>query len=299
MNLARWIVPLVVAGLFASTTAIVLAQEAEVTKQGFVGAAASFDGDELVLEPVGDEAAAPPPIRVAETTTIRFPGRVADEQTAVDIQVNGLLEAVERGSKVAVVSEAVEGVWQALQITVLPAQPLNQPSVGAVVGVEDGVLIVRAPDGTTKAIQLGPQDPPSIGEVVTVFAGPPVNGSSAPPALTGLVRAEEVRQRLQDHLQQIEQSQIGLPEEVQAERIEELATLLENHSGHHLDILQSLLDGGDLPDEGFQGIRTALENARRGRAEAKARAEEARAKAGLRADRPRGPTGTDGHHGQP
>lgn len=286
MNLKRWIGPLLVTSLLVSATAVAFAQEAEATKRGFVGAAGTFHGAELGLEPLSEELAAPPTIVVTEATEIRFPGQEADVQASIDIQVDSLDEAVKRRSKVAIVAEEVNEAWQALQITVLPAQPLSLPTVGAVVSIDDGVLTVQAPGGTTRDVHLGPQDPPDVGEVVAVFAGPTSGGPDGPPVLTGLVRAEEVRQRLQDHLQQIEVNRPELPDEARAERVEELASLLENHASHHVDILRSLRDGGALPEEAVPGITTALENARRGRAEARVRAEEARAKAGPPADRP-------------
>jgi len=66
--------------------------------------------------------------------------------------------------------------------------------------------------------------------------------------------------------------------ERRAERISDVASILDALTARHTDILQSLAEGSILPDEALRGIATALENAHRGRSRATLKAAEARVK---------------------
>ena len=63
-----------------------------------------------------------------------------------------------------------------------------------------------------------------------------------------------------------------------AEQVSDVASILEALTSRHTHILQSLADGGKLPEAAMQGIATALENSQRGRSQATLKAAEARAK---------------------
>ena len=66
--------------------------------------------------------------------------------------------------------------------------------------------------------------------------------------------------------------------ERRAERVSDVASILDALTARHTDILQSLAEGSILPEEALPGIAIALENAQRGRSQATLKAVEARVK---------------------
>ena len=145
------------------------------------------------------------------------------------------------------------------------------------------------PDGTTKEVQLGPEgDPPEIGDLVTAFQGRSRSadgeaGEHGPPVVRGLVRAEEVRQRLEGFLEDLTAEDGELPteeEERRAQRVADVAAILEEHASKRVEIIQRVSQNKNLPPQAVQGMRNGLEGAQRGRDQAQAKATAARAKAG-------------------
>ena len=207
--------------------------------------------------------------------------------------------SLEDGTSVAVLVEFVldessgELVRVARQIIVKPTP--QRPIAGAVVSVatdEDGVriLTIMRPDGTTQEVRLGPgDDPPATGDLVTAFQGRGVDGESdrGPPVAKGLVRAEEVRQRLESFLEDLTTTG-DLPDEVaerRAQRVTDVAAILESHASKHVEIIERVSQNENLPPQAVQGMQNALERAQRGRDRARGKADEARAKAGRPTDR--------------
>ena len=208
----------------------------------------------------------------------------------------------EDGARVAVLVEFVdegaeELVRVARQIIVKPSpQP---PIVGAVVSVEtdeSGVrtLTIMRPDGTTKEVRLGRKaDPPEIGELVTAFRGrgPKFDGrkgEEGPPIIKGLVRAEQVRQRLEGFLRELTTTgdePTSEASERRAQRVVDVAAILENHTAKHVDIIERVSKNDKLPPQAVEGMLKGLKKAQAGRAKARERAAEARAKAGPPAGR--------------
>ena len=178
----------------------------------------------------------------------------------------------------------------ARKILVKPTKPTTPPVTGAVVSVQDGTLTIMRPDGTTKIVQLGREaGTPEVGEVVTAFAGP--SSTDGPPVAKGLVKASEVRQRLEGFLQDLATGSDDLPEAAsgrRAQRVVDIAAILEGHADKHVKILEKLSQK-NLPAKAAEGMRKALENAQRGRSQAKLKASAARIKAGPPEERGRGP----------
>jgi len=225
---------------------------------------------------------------------IQIPEEGLEPITRTPGQAGGSLE---NGSRIAVLVEfvdqgAAELAKVAQQIIVKPAPQL--PIVGAVVSIttdESGArtLSIMRRDGTTKEVQLGPDaDPPEIGDLVTAFRGRSLSadgeaGQEGPPVVRGLVRAEEVRQRLEGFLEDLTAGVGELPTEAaerRAQRVADVAALLDDHASKHVEIILRVSQNEKLPPQAVQGMRNGLERAQRGRDQAKVRATEARAKAG-------------------
>ena len=66
--------------------------------------------------------------------------------------------------------------------------------------------------------------------------------------------------------------------ERRAERVSDVASILDALTVRHTDILQSLAEGSILPEEALRGVAIALENAQRGRSQATLKAADARVK---------------------
>lgn len=200
------------------------------------------------------------------------------------------------GANVVILAREDGDQWVAMWVLVKPTKPTAPPVTGAVVSVQDGVLTIMRPDGTTKVVQLGRgAASPKVGEVVTAFAGPSsadgVPGADGPPVAKGLVKASEVRQRLEGFLQDLTTGSGDLPEAAsnrRAQSVVDIAAILEGHADKHVKLLEKLSQK-DLPVRAAEGMRKALENAQRGRSQAKLKASEARTKAGPPEERGGGP----------
>ena len=286
MKLVRGITALLAVSLLLLSATAAFAQVQEGARRGFVGTVSGFTGTDKdgVVTGAGDltlaplEGGAAVTILLDKGLEVRYPGQQADVETGIGVQVTTLAEAAQKGSKVAVLAERHGEKWVALQVTVVPGQPINVPVQGVVVSIQDRVLTIMRPDGTTKTVQLGPQDaPPAVGDMVTAFVAPPANRAVHPVA-TGLVRADEVRQRLENHLQQVSAGKVDLPDDPadRAQRIQFLSGLLENHATRLLQVLDEVL----ARVQG--GAGAAIEKAREEAAQALQRAQEAVQKAGIR-----------------
>jgi hypothetical protein len=180
--------------------------------------------------------------------------------------VSGVLAV---GAKVAVLATTTEaGELVASQVLVKPARPTTTPVTGAVVSRDGNTITVAKPDGTTKTIEIPTGAPvPEEGEIVTAFI-PEQGSAGAAAASQGLVRAEEVSQRLNDHLQEqlgeLETSDLPAEQKQAIEdRLARVAALFEDHATARVDAIGKVLALPNLPD----GARTHLESAL-GRAQA-------------------------------
>ena len=233
---------------------------------------------------------------------------VETKRGAIEIQIpDGGLESItrrpgqdagspEEGDRVAVLVEFVEDGGELVQVArqVIVKPTPQAPIVGAVVTIatdENGIrtLTIMRPNGTTKEVQLGPEGrAPEVGELITAFPGRGRNndGTDAqdgPPVVRGLVRAAEVRQRLEGFLNDLTRGAGEPPPEVaarRAQRVADLAARLEAHAAKHVEVIQRVSQNRNLPPQAVAGMRNGLERAQAGRALAKTRATEARARGG-------------------
>tara|TARA_B100000315_G_scaffold259171_1_gene313984 strand:- start:200 stop:1558 length:1359 start_codon:yes stop_codon:yes gene_type:complete len=191
------------------------------------------------------------------------------------------------GANVVILARRDGAEWAALWVLVKPTGPSAQPVTGAVVSVQDGVLTIMRSNGTTKTVQLGRGvAPPEVGELVTGFAGPAADGDAQSreghPVTKGLVRASEVRRRLEGFLNDLTAADGSLPEEATGHRarlVDDVAVILEGHADERVSILEKL-SGRNLPAQAVEGMQRALEKTKLDRGQARANAAEARNRAG-------------------
>ena len=199
------------------------------------------------------------------------------------------------GANVVILALRDDAGWAAMWVLVKPTGLRAQPVTGAVVSVQDGVLTIMRGDGTTKTVQLGRGvAPPEVGELVTGFAGPPASGDAPDrnghPVTRGLVRASEVRRRLESFLNDLTAEGGGLPEEAtghRAQLVDDVAVILEGHADERVNILEKL-NRRNLPAQAAEGMQRALEKTKGDRGQARINAAEARTKAGPPPGRGRG-----------
>ncbi|MEE8519214.1 MAG: hypothetical protein V3S98_08835 [Dehalococcoidia bacterium] len=295
MKSIKWLVPLLVLVSMMLVVTSVSAQEngdeEEDSRDGIVGEVISAEIDEdgsgtvVVLTAEGEEVA-------VELSAGEY-----------DLKTPGSTDgSIEEGDQVALLVE--DG--SAVQVLVKPDRPLNPPVTGSVVSIVDRVLTILKPNGTTQIVQLGPKDdPPALGDLVTTFiddASDTDDASGGPSVSRGLVRADEVRERLNRFIDEELNDASGTDDEGgqgRAKRIEKLAGLLETHASKHVDVLSGLLEREDLPAQGKAGIAKALANAQGHRADALQRASNARSRAGRPADLPGGRPEGRGQGGRP
>lgn len=271
----KWMVP-VLAALLAVVLAgnVAFAQEngegdveadAEVDHTGVVGELVSLTADEngqgemTILTAEGEEFV----ISLGADYELKIPGQEA---------VTAIAGTFEEGARVAVLAAIAEdGSLDAVQVLVKPIAPTAPPVTGAVVSVEDGILTIMRPDGTTKTVQL-PTDAgaPALGDLVTTFAPDGEEDEDGSSRVAGLVRAEDVRNRLsgfiQDASSTVDEGEEGEEDlEEREQELADLAQLLESYASKHVEVLQDLMAREDMPEAAKQGLATAFENAQRGR----------------------------------
>ena len=204
------------------------------------------------------------------------------------------------GDRVVVLVELVdqgdgELVKVALWVKVKPTKPLLH-TVGAVVGIatdENGVrtVSIMRKNGKVKDLQLGPDaELPEVGDLVTALQGRG-NSANGRPIATGIVRADSVRHRLEGFLDDLTGEDSGLPSQAlenRADRVADIATLLENHAANNVAILRQLSQNENLSPQALVGMRNGLAKAQSGFDKAMAKSKEARSKAASPSDRGQG-----------
>ena len=190
----------------------------------------------------------------------------------------------EGGARVVVRVRWTDGMWIVEKGLVKPVKPIFTPSVGVVVNQEKGKLTLRLPNGKKLKIKISDQGKPSeLGEVVTVFTAQADVDNGPLEKATGLVRASEVRQRLERFLEDVNESPGQISEKsrkARSKRVANLAVALDDHSAKHVAILEGLADQEDLLPQTNVAIGRALKNSKLRREKALKIAADARERAG-------------------
>ncbi len=192
-----------------------------------------------------------------------------------------------------VLDEANNIVAEARKIVVKPTPAT--PVYGAVESVDTNdegvstVTIVSA-DGTTEVVELDPEaDVPEVGEVVVGFRGRGLGARArrsgafdddGQPRVRGLVRAQQVHERLRTFLENLGSNGQELTDE-QAERrdrrIEKLGEILEKHAARNVVIIERLSNRENLPPQAAEAVAKGLDKAKANREQARANREQAKA----------------------
>jgi hypothetical protein len=244
-------------GIALTAVAGASAQEApeadEAIRKGYAGVVESYDGSSLIIKVKRIDASSPA-LMITDDTEIKTPGPE---------RIAGTLE---EGARVGVLAiEREDGTWEALQILVKPLAPSVEAVSGAVVSRDGNILTIEMPNGEIKEIELGSdQDAPEPGDVVTAFAKK-AERADGRPQVTGLEKADKVRERLQGFLEQVSEDRPESPAAVAEARLaiaERMSDLLERHTQRHAELLQRVVDNDRMPEAARERVRTALENAR-------------------------------------
>lgn len=167
---------------------------------------------------------------------------------------------------------------------VKPVRPTVEAVTGAVISRDGNVITIQLPNGETKELTIGQgQQPPEVGEAVTAFANR-ANPNGGRPEVTGIEKADQVRQRLEGFLEDVSENRPDLPPAVQHARTriaDRLTTLLEDHGHRHVELLQRVMDSDRVPDAAKQRIETAIGKANAGIDSAQEKIEQARDRLGL------------------
>jgi hypothetical protein len=272
-----WISAITAVILTLSVFGVAFAQENQDDDklQGYIGTVVSYETSTgmLVVE-LKDATSTEIIVTISETTRIKAPG----VNSAVDeITPTTLALALEDGiTEVAVLADE-DG--NARQLMIKPGKPTAPPVTGAVVSKETNgsgitTLTITRKDGTTMTIRLGSGvSLPDVGELVTAFA--PVS-EGEPPVAKGLVKAEEVKQRLDRFAARLVDDANETPGK--GRLLNNLARALEGFSSQREATLQAII--ARAPEAAQKGLQNALERASRGRADAQEKAADAREKAG-------------------
>ena len=179
----------------------------------------------------------------------------------------------EAGARVVVLARLVGGRWTAIRVLVKPVHP-NKPIVGVVVESTSSTVTVINPDGSAETFDVAEgTEVPEPGEIVTAFGG---SDSKA----KGLVRAEEVRQRLKGFLDDFAETEDDSETEngeSTADHIESLVDALEDQSAKANDILDEVIER--VPETAKAAVAAAKTKINQAKQDAQATVERASQKA--------------------
>jgi hypothetical protein len=245
----------VVAGLMFVGSDNAAAQQrlpADDGRTGFTGIVTSYEGDELVVQ-----------VKQLENESLTF---IVDDATTIKTpgpeSIAGILEESARVGILA--TDDGKGGWQATQILVKPTEPTVEALNGVVLSRDGSVMTVELPNGDTRELELQPGDEIlEPGDVITAFARKSGRAGGRP-QVTGLAKADSVRERIQDFMNQTFEGRPDDPAAVADAReklAEQLSLLLERHTERHTELIQRVLGNDNLTDDKRRRIQTALESA--------------------------------------
>ena len=266
--------------LTLSVFGVAFAQESKDgdTLQGYVGTVVSYNTTtNALIVALKDSTSTEIMVTISEATKIEAPGSGAESG---EITPATLALVIEEGVTEVAVLAASNG--EARQLIIKPGKPLAPPVTGAVISREsdeDGTttLTITRKDGTTMMIRLGSGvSLPDVGELVTAFVSVTDGEDDDVAVVKGLVKAEEVRQRLDRFAARLIDDSNDTPGK--GRLLNDLADALERFSSQRQATLEAII--ARAPAAAQRGLQNALDRATRGRADAQNKAVEARAKAG-------------------
>ncbi len=143
-------------------------------------------------------------------------------------------------ARVVILAQRVDGGWEAIRGLIKPEKLMYSGHTVVVTDVDEGVVTGESQDGDTQTFTL-PDEVGDVtpGEVVTVF-------EEESGKVTGLVKADQVRSRLNQFLEDAEDEEGDdeSSEEIdqRSRRVQALALVLEKFGAHHLEMLNRVAD---------------------------------------------------------
>ncbi|MCH7746141.1 MAG: hypothetical protein IIC84_08725 [Chloroflexi bacterium] len=154
------------------------------------------------------------------------------------------------GARVVIRAVRAGEHWVAESVLVKPVSP-NVPVTGVVIGLDETNMTVMTQDGLTHTFELADDaGRPSRGDLLTVFLSPSSNANGK---AKGLVRREEVFQRLQAFLESAFDSE-------SSDEVDYLGQLLEDHGAQSIKIIDDVLP--QAPGDAKEDISNSREKIR-------------------------------------
>jgi len=170
------------------------------------------------------------------------------------------------GDRVAVLAEKQpDGTYLAKRVLVIPAKPVRIQLTGTVTGpVVGNTITLTDKDGKTYTVELpaGLAGKVQEGDVLTIalLRTPGVEKTLA----SGMMKAEELRERLQSMVDKVKGSKPQTNEERdrQGQDLEKLGNLLRQNMDRHEDMMNKVME--KAPSQAREALQKAIENSRHG-----------------------------------
>ena len=181
-------------------------------------------------------------------------------------QKDGTLAAVNVGDRVAVLAEKQDGTYLAKRVLVIPAKPAKPVHIqlAATVTKVEGNTITLTKDGETFTVELPAGLAAKVQEgdllTITLLRTPGVEKYLA----SGMMKAEELRERLQSHVEKVKGSKPQTDEERgrQSQNLEKLENLLRENMERQQDVMNKVIE--KAPSQAKEALQKAMENSRQG-----------------------------------
>ena len=191
-------------------------------------------------------------------------------------QKGATLADIKVGDRAAVLAVKQDSILLAKRVLVIPSKPVRTQVTGTVSKVEGNTITLIDKDGNTFNIELpkGLATKVQVGDVLTLtlLRTPGVEKYIA----QGLLRGDELRERLNGFLERIRTRKADTGEEIQkrAKDLEELEGLLQRNMERHQEMLQKVLDKAspeakqalekarEVSRYGWEQVKEAVENER-------------------------------------
>jgi len=172
------------------------------------------------------------------------------------------LADVNVGDRVAVLAQD-SLAKRVLVIPAKPAEPVRLQIAATVTGVEGNVITLKKGDETyTVELPAGLAGRVQVGDVLTItlLRTPGVEKYLA----SGMMKAEELRERLQSMADKVKGSKPQTDEErgKQGRDLERVTALLQQNMEKHQDMMNKVME--KAPSQAREALQTALENSRHG-----------------------------------
>jgi hypothetical protein len=189
-----------------------------------------------------------------------------------------LLSRTHSGRTVILLEQLEDESWTVVQAMIRPDRPFIEHLSGAVVSREGNVITIVDATGREHTVELPEQVASAIeiGETLTAIADRRPDGAVTPASGRGVVTGDEVRERLQGHVERIRgRAERGEVDAARAEqRIANALARLETNQARVADVMQKALDRA--PEQARARLEAARTSVQQRFEDTKAQVREAR-----------------------